>query len=552
LSPTVANSPNNYSKTENRSFNWNIENTITYSKKFDAHDLTVLLGQGAYVENDGGSASVTFRGLPITDYRQASFNFDIPNDNRTTSASDFVNHKISSLFGRVNYSYLDKYIFTGIVRRDGSTRFGPNMKYRVFPSFSLGWNIDKESFWHSNVISSFKLRGGYGETGNDASDDYRYLSIIKGGYNYAIGKDGNVTTGYAPLTLDNPDLHWEKTASTDVGVDLILLKKISLTANYYNKRTIGILRPVLIPGYVGVSDAPWDNVADMKNSGFELEAGYNTNFGDLTFGVNGNVSYNKNVVEKVALDTNFIGGGASFQSMGTITRIQVGQAFNSFWGYKMLGIFQNDAEIQAYKGADGTLIQPNAKPGDIKWADINQDGKITDGEDDKTFLGSSLPKYTFGFTISLGYKNFDFSVFSQGAAGSKIFQGLRRLDMITANYTTRVLDRWHGEGTSTTYPRVNTNSNDNSNGNFSRMSDLYLESGNYLRVKVMQLGYTLPSGIYNKIGLSRVRAFVTAENLFTITKYTGYDPEVGGDVFGVDRGQYPQARTIMGGLQIQF
>jgi hypothetical protein len=287
----------------------------------------------------------------------------------------------------------------------------------------------------------------------------------------------------------------------------------------------------------------------MKNSGIELELGYRNRFGDLNFSVNANGSYLKNTVTYVAADTNFIGGSAGFQSMGTITRIQVGQSVNSFWGYKTMGIFQNEQDIQNYKNKDGQLIQPNARPGDFRWADLNGDGRITDGDLDKTFLGSNIPKYTFGFTINMDFRGFDFMAFAQGVAGNKIFQGLRRLDIISANYSSRAMSRWHGEGTSTDFPRL---SNTDPNRNFSRMSDFYLEDGDYLRLKVLQIGYTLPANVFKKIGASRLRVYVTAENLLTLTKYTGYDPEVGGGVFGIDRGQYPQARGFMGGLQLSF
>jgi len=550
LSSTVSSSKNNYSKTENRSFNWNVENTATYNRIFGNHDITLLLGQGAYVENIGGNTGLTISNLPIDNYRDASFGFDVGLPNRVGFAGDFVEHKISSLFSRLNYSYADKYLFTGIIRRDGSTKFGPNKKYGYFPSFSAGWNVNKESFWNTNnVVSTLKIRGGYGVVGNDASPDFRYLSIVNGGYNYTLGNSGAITTGYAPLTLDNPDLHWEETASADIGFDAQLFKNVTIAFDWFNKKTTGILRPIVIPGYVGVSSNPTGNVADMKNTGVELELGYRNHFGDLNFSVNANGSYIKNTVTYVAKDTNFIAGDASFQSMGTITRTQVGQSYNSFFGYKMLGIFQNEQDIQNYKNKSGGLIQPNARPGDIMWADLNGDGVISSDNLDRTFLGSNLPKYTFGFTVNMDYKGFDFMAFAQGAAGNKIFQGLRRLDILTSNYTTKIMSRWHGEGTSTDFPRL---IDGDPNGNFSRMSDLYLEKGDYLRLKVLQLGYTLPRSLFNKIGVSRLRVYVTAENLFTFTEYTGYDPEVGGGVFGIDRGQYPQARTILGGIQLQF
>jgi TonB-dependent starch-binding outer membrane protein SusC len=551
LSSTVSNtSKNSYNKNENRAFAWNVENTVTYNKRLGDHDFTVLLGQGTYVENIGASVGLTLFNLPISSYQDASFNFDIPLADRDGYAGDRVEHKIYSLFSRLNYSYQDKYLFTGIIRRDGSTKFGPSKKFGIFPSFSAGWNVNKEEFWPSNdVINNLKIRGGYGVVGNDNSADFRYVSRVIGGYNYALGNTGGVTIGYAPETLDNPKLHWEETASADVGFDATVLRNVTVGFDWFNKKTSGILRPVVIPAYVGVSANPYDNIADMKNTGVELELGFRKTFGKLNFSANANGSYIKNTVTYVSSDTNFIGGGASFQSMGNVTRIQVGQSYNSFFGYKRLGVFQNDAEIQAYKNKNGALIQPEARPGDFMWADINGDGTISSDDLDRTFLGSNLPKYVFGFTINMDYKGFDFMAFAQGVAGNKIFQGLRRLDILTSNYSTEALGRWHGEGTSNDFPRL---TDSDPNGNFSKMSDFYLENGDYMRLKVVQLGYTLPNKLFRGSGISRLRVYVTGENLFTFTNYTGYDPEVGGGVFGIDKGQYPQARTILGGLQLSF
>lgn len=549
LSNTVQTNSNNYNKGENRVFNWNLENSLTYSKIFGVHDLTVLVGQAAYVDNNGGNVGMTFFNLPIDSYEDASFNFDVGLSNRDGYSGDFIQHRISSLFGRINYSFDNRYLFTGIIRRDGSTRFGSNMKYGVFPSFSVGWNLHEEAFFNpSSSINRLKFRGGYGVVGNDAMADFRYLSLVVGGFNYAVGRDGTVTTGYAPETLDNPNLHWEETRSADIGFDLDLFNNFSINFDWFNKKTVGILRPVVIPGYVGVSSLPWDNVADMENTGVELEVGYNQSFGDFNISVNANGSFLKNVVTYVAADTNFISGGASFQSMGNVTRIQEGQSYNSFFGYKVLGIFQNEEEIQNYT-QDGEMIQPNARPGDFKWADLDGDGQISSGDLDRTFLGSSLPKYTFGFNVAMDYKGLDFMLFAQGVAGNKIFQGLRRLDILTSNYSTRALSRWHGEGTSDDYPRL---IDSDPNGNFTKMSDFYLEDGDYLRVKLLQVGYSLPGNLTRRIGIQRVRIFATAENLLTLTRYTGYDPEVGGGVFGIDKGQYPQARTFLGGIQVAF
>lgn len=550
LSNTVQSNKNSYGKGENRSFNWNIENTLTYNNTFGDHDITVLVGQGAYVENIGGNVGMTFYNLPIDSYKDASFGFDVGLANRDGYSGDFVEHKISSLFARLNYAYQDKYLLTGIIRRDGSTKFGANKKYGYFPSFSAGWNVHREDFFRNvSAINILKIRGGYGVVGNDASADFRYLSLVVGGFNYSLGNSGAVTTGYAPQTLDNPNLHWEETRSADVGFDAVFLDHFNMSFDWFNKKTVGILRTVAIPGYVGVSSDPWDNVADMKNTGLELELGYKKQFGDWNLSINANGSYVKNTVTYVAADTNFVGGGASFQSMGAVTRIQVGQSYNSFFGYKTLGIFQNEQEIQSYKNKTGDLIQPDARPGDFKWADLDGDGKITSGDLDKTFLGSNLPKYTFGFTVNLDYKGFDLMAFAQGAAGNKIFQGLRRLDILTANYSTRAMSRWHGEGTSNDFPRL---VDSDPNGNFTKMSDFYLENGDYLRLKLLQIGYTIPNRLVKKAGINRLRVYITAENLATLTKYTGYDPEVGGGVFGIDKGQYPQARSFLGGIQLSF
>jgi len=540
---------NNYYKQTEKVFNWNIENTINYTRKFDDHNFTILLGQGAYVDNNGGGQSVTLYDLPVSNYKDASFSFNIPDaTNRVGGAWDFVEHKLTSLFSRLNYDYKEKYMFTGILRRDGSSRFGANHKYGVFPSFSLGWVVSKESFWKwADVVDQLKIRGGYGVVGNDAISNFGYLSTVTGGFNYTIGSSGAITPGYAPASLDNPDLRWEQTSQANIGFDAQLLNSITMTFDYYKKKTTGILRPITIPGYVGVSSSPVGNIADMENQGLEFEVGYRKKIGKLNFSVNGNVAYLQNKVLFIASDANYISGDASFQSMGEVTRTQEGQSYNSFYGYKTAGIFQSWADVNNYKNTSGTLIQPGAHPGDLRWVDTNNDGAIT--EADKTFLGTSIPKYTFGLTINLEYKNFDFMAFASGAAGNKIFQGLRRLDISNSNWQTVALSRWTGEGTSNSYPRLTSN---DTNGNFTKMSDFYLEKGDYLRLKVVQLGYSLPSNLYKKIGASKLRFYLSSENLLTLTKYSGYDPEIGGGVFGIDKGVYPQARSFMLGVQLQF
>ncbi len=550
LSPTVGTSQNSLSRNTNQGFGWNIENTVSYGDTFGKHNLTLLLGQGTYVNGINSGTYTNYQNLPVTSFRDASFNYEIPVSQRLGGAYTGNEHRVISLFSRLNYNYDEKYLFTGIIRRDGSSNFGPNNKFGIFPSFSAGWNISNEDFWAQNdIINTLKLRAGYGVTGNDAIAPNGYLALISGGRNYTFGRTGDqISIGYSPNAPANPDLKWEETSQLNIGADARLFRNTTMTLEYYKKKTTGILQYFDLPGYVGATGSPLGNVADMENRGVELELGYNKNFGDFNFSANGNISYLENEVTFLGEDKDFItNGAAGFQSMGDITRTQVGVAYNSFYGYRTAGIFQTREEINSYTGSNGNIIQPNAVPGDFRWVDTNGDGTISD--DDKQFLGSPLPKYTFGLTLNMNFKAFDFMVFTQGAAGNKIFQGLRRLDIQNANYSTRALSRWTGEGTSNDYPRL---TNNDLNGNFSKASDFYLEDGDYLRIKIAQLGYSLPTDIIKGIGAQKFRIYVTGENLFTFTDYTGYDPEIGGNVLGIDRGYYPQARSFLFGANLQF
>lgn len=549
LNPTFKTTQNNLSRNTNKAFAWNIENTASYRKSVGSHNFNLLLGQATYIDGLTSGTSVTYTNLPVDSYKDASFNFNLPASQKTGGAYTGQEHRLFSLFSRLTYDYNEKYLFTGVIRRDGSSNFGQNNKYGIFPSFSGGWVVSKEGFWKdNNVVNTLKIRAGYGIVGSEAIPANGYLALIGGGRNYTFGSDGTtIVSGNSPDAPSNPDLRWEETSTFNVGFDAKLFNDFNLTLEFYDKKTTGILQRVNLPGYVGATGLPLGNVADMSNIGIELELGYRKRIGELNLSANGNVSYLKNEVTNLGQGKTFIPGGASFQSMGDITRTQVGQAYNSFYGYKTAGIFQNIADVNAYKNAGGTAIQPNAKPGDFRWVDTNGDGTISD--EDKQYLGSAIPKFSFGLTVNLDYKGFDMMVSTQGVAGNKIFQGLRRLDIASANYQTSAMGRWTGEGTSNSYPRL---TNDDSNGNFTKASDFYLENGDYFRFKLIQLGYSLPSSLVNHIGASRLRLYVTGENLFTFTKYTGYDPEIGGDIMGIDRGYYPQAKSFIFGVNLQF
>ncbi|KAB5487649.1 MULTISPECIES: SusC/RagA family TonB-linked outer membrane protein [Flagellimonas] len=549
LTSSFVTSQNSLSRNTNKGFGWNIENTASYNKALGGHDFTVLLGQGVYVDNITEGQSITYNNIPVNNYKDASFNFDIPTEQINASAYTGVIHKVTSLFARLNYAFQEKYLFTGIVRRDGSSRFGSNNKFGIFPSFSAGWVANKENFWpENNIVNQLKIRGSYGVTGSDQIGDFKYLSTIGDGRNYAVGNTGSVVIGNSPDAPANPDLKWEETSQTNIGLDATLFNGLNVTFDWYYKKTTGILRDVPLPGYVGATGSPAGNVADMENKGVDLGLSYNKSFGDLRFSLSGNMSTVHNEVTFLGEGVEFLSGGTTVQaSTFPITRTQVGQPVNSFFGFVTDGIFQNQAEIDAYVNSEGQPMQPVARPGDFRWKDVDGDGSITDN--DRDFIGSSIPKVTFGINLNVNYKNFDLLVFAQGAAGNKIFQALRRLDIGSANFQTSALGRWSGEGSSNTFPRLTTN---DTNKNFTNPSDFYLEDGDYLRFKTIQFGYTLPQDVLGKVGISKIRLYVTGENLITFTKYTGFDPEIGGNVFGIDRGYYPQARTGMLGINLQF
>ncbi|QDH79170.1 TonB-dependent receptor [Echinicola soli] len=549
LNATNVSNQTNFTRGQNRRFDWNLENTISYTKSIDKHNFTILLGQGAYLDNRGRSTSVTFFNVPADNFDDASLNFKVPNDQRSADGSEGAGHTVSSLFARANYNYAEKYLLEALVRRDGSSRFGPNNRYGIFPSFSAGWVVSQEAFWPTNAVVDFlKVRGGYGIVGNDNIGDFAFLSTIGSGRNYTIGNTGSYAIGYSPNAPSNPDLKWEETSQANIGFEATLFGDFNITFDWYKKVTKGILQNPRIPGYVGAISNPAANIADMENTGVELELGYRKLLGEVELSLNGNVSYLQNEVTNLGTEISYLSGGQSFQASSyPITRTAVGQSMNSFYGFQTQGIFQTVEDVENYTNGDGEMIQPDAQPGDFIWADLDEDGQIT--EADRTFIGNPTPTWSYGFTASVQWNNFDLVFFGQGVAGNKIFQGLRRLDIGNANWQTEVLDRWTGPGTSNDHPRIVEG---DPNKNFNNPSDFYLEDGDYFRIKTLQLGYTLPKSITQKAGMNRARIYVMSENLATFTKYTGYDPEIGGGVMSIDRGIYPQARSYMLGVQIGF
>lgn len=546
LNASLTNDETKYWRNSNNGLIWSLENTASYNRTIGKHSFTALLGQSSYVNNSKG-IGVTYQGIPATTFEEASMNFGISADNKTSYGYENPEYKLASLFARLIYNYEEKYLFTGIIRRDGSSRFGSNNKFGVFPSASIGWVPSLENFWPKNdAVNFLKLRASYGVTGNDRLRDFAYLATVSSGRNYTFGYDNQII-GYSPDAPANSDLRWEQTTQSNFGIEANLFQYFTLVFDLFSKNTTDMLMVVDLPGYVGAEGGQYQNVASLTNKGFEVEFGYRQQVGEINLNIKGNASYVKNEITDIGAKE-FL-DGASFQaSEFTITRTAVGQPIGSFYGYEILGVFKKQSEILSYTDPNtGNLIQPNAQLGDFKFADLNGDGKITG--DDRTFIGDPTPTWSYGFTANASYKGFDLLIFVQGVAGNQIFNGLRRLDIPYANWTSDALDRWTSENPFTDFPRLVAG---DPNKNFSRPSAFYLSSGSYARLKTIQLGYSLPESLRNKIGLQKTRLYVGSNNLFTLTKYQGFDPEIGGGSFGIDRGVYPQARSFIVGVDVTF
>ena len=539
---------------------WQIENTLSYDKTIGAHSFNVLLGQSATKfkgdELGGGRWDLVNPQKPSINYSTGDIVYSEDASGNITGASAHFNvyggpyteHRLSSMFARVGYDFDERYMLQATVRRDGSSRFGSNNKYGVFPSFSLGWNIMNENFMEKtrSWLSNMKLRVSWGKNGNDNIGDFLYTTLTSMGSNYYFGKNSNMTIGSKANRLANPDLKWEESEQTDIGLDFGFFNgALTFTADYFIKKTNGMIIEMPIPSYVGESK-PFGNVGDMENSGFEFELGYRGHVGDFNYSIKGNASYLHNELKNLGNDTGFLNYGINQFSDGG-TRAENGQPFPFFYGYKTAGVFQNTAEVNAYVNSKGNLIQPNAIPGDLRFVDMNGDGQIT--SDDRTNIGNGTPDWTFGLNLGAEYKGFDFNLFLQGVAGVDVFDATYRQDMVSGNYPSWMLDRWSGEGTSNRVPRLALGDSKNW-----VCSDLYVQDGSYLRLKNISLGYTLPRSLTQKAKISRLRMYVMAENLFTWTKYWGYDPEIGSGStsLGVDYGVYPQARTWTVGFNLSF
>lgn len=522
-----------------------VENLLTFDRTFGEHKISALAGY-TYQDSRFRHIQAYGEGLP-----QGLEEIDAATTNRSNEGNSWRS-VLTSILGRVFYSYQNKYLFTATIRRDGSSKFGKNNRYGYFPSFSLGWNVAEEKFMENvHWLDQLKLRGGYGVLGNQEIDNYQYSSTITTGINYPDG-NGGLLQGAFPKNFANPDIKWEETAMTNVGIDFMAFNnRLSLTADYYVKNTKDILLTVPIPISSGGANDPIRNAGKIRNNGFEFNLGWMDQPNpDISYGINLIGSFNKNKVIAMGSESGSIKGGSTNQNI-TTSETKAGCPIGGYWLISTAGYFNSQEEVDAY-AKDGKKIQPAAEPGDIKFVDANNDGVIND--DDRVFQGSPFPDFTFALNGNMRYKNFDLSIGLQGVLGNKIYNATRQtLEDGTkgSNFLASCLDYWTPENKNASHPRLTW---DDPNRNTRAESDRYLENGSYLRLRSVQLGYTFPQTWF-KGAIQHARVYINAENLFTITSYSGYSPDVNADnanYRGFDNFIYPTNRTFMLGLNVTF
>lgn len=543
---------------------WITTTTLRYDKTFERHKLMLL-----------GGTSYEIYNTEYTNARGTGFISEDKSQRYLSAATEIAwlqggreEWAMQSYFGRLDYSFADKYLLSASFRADGSSKFRKHNRWGYFPSVSGGWRISEEAFFEplkDKAVQNFKLRASWGQLGNqDLGSNYPTKVIVANttdndGYNTIFGAGETLSFGRYESTLENPDLKWEVTTQTDFGFDISFLNKFDFGFDYFIKKSSDVLFEAPIPSLAGVSGGRWMNVAGVKNKGFDMNLSYTTKMKDFNISAYGNFSKVKNEVTSMGT-----GNANMFTSSyrGTnITRTRVGEPIAHFYGYKNGGVFKSQEEIDSYVNSEGKKIQPSAKVGDLKFLDINGDG-VLDSKD-QTNIGNGFPDFTYGFGADLGYKGFDLSFFFQGVAGYDIFNALKYEGMfVDARYNqfAAILDRYHstnnpgGNG-----PRVTVSDKNNNR----RFSDYYIDKGDYLRLKTLTIGYTLDKALTKKLKMQKLRLYVTMQNLLTFTSYKGFDPELGetyaNDLdqsgvreIGVDRGQFPQPRTFIMGVNINF
>lgn len=519
---------------------------------FEDHNVTATLGTTIY-KTFGSGLFATGYDVPNNDWAYADISLATGTgaDGVRDVSSYAFDERRMSVFGRLQYDYKGKYLLSAMLRRDMSTKFGPNNRVAYFPSATAGWVVSDEEFLNdSSLINFLKLRVSYGVLGNDQIPNNGYVGQLNGEATYVF--DGILTNGVAIGQLPNPDLQWEEAKKFDVGLDFrILDNKIDVTTDYFiNKRDNLLISNIPVSGIAGVyapgGSSPTINAGGVENRGFEFAINYKD---DLSENLKLSVSYNlttlTNEVTEVNNSTGFIEGGTFGVGQPAISRMEVGQPIGYFYGYKTDGIFQNQAEADAHPSQ--LPLGANASPGDLRYVDVNNDGVID--TDDRTNLGDPIPDVTMGLNLTLNWKNLDFTAYAFASIGNDMVRNYERT-LTDVNQLNYVLDRWTGEGTSNTVPRVTTAATTNN-----VFSDYFVEDASYLRLQNVQLGYNLPADVIESMGFTKVRLYCGVNNLVTLTKYRGYDPgatsgaPIGG---GIDFGFYPIPRTYLFGLNLNF
>ncbi|MBF0651469.1 TonB-dependent receptor [Dysgonomonas sp. GY75] len=522
----------------NKSLTYLWDNTLTYIDTFNEnHHLNVMIGSSAQ-NNVYNKMNASVQGFLSDKNNQLSNGLNQPTVGGTKN--DWA---LLSFMGRVNYNYTDKYLLTLTVRRDGSSRFSKDNRWGTFPSVAAAWRLSEEAFYQKNKwVNDIKVRAGYGVTGNQwGINEYAYFTKLKTGQYVFNGTP--VSTLY-PLVMPNPDVKWETVKQWNAGIDLSLIdQRINLSLDGYIKNTTDMLVPMAVPITTGYSDiyVPSINAGKVRNTGWELTISSRNLTGELEWNTDLNVSYNKNKVismnEGVPLFT-----GDDINMTKVLVNSE-GNPINSFYGYVTNGLFQNWDQVN-----NASIQVPGGTaPGDIRFSDLDNNGVINDN--DRTYIGNPTPEWSFSMNNSFAYKNFDLQIFLQGVAGNDIYNANRIWQegmAVPQNQTAKVLDRWTGEGTSNSVPRA-VYSDPNKNA---RHSSRFVEDGSYLRIKNLTLGYTLPQAISKKAYLQTVRMYMSCQNLYTMTKYSGFDPEVGAN--GIDLSTYPLTRTISFGVNVKF
>lgn len=549
---------------------WNTTNTINYKFDVKNHHFDILAGT-EYSESRpdfGFQLNATASDAITADLNHAYMSLMKNNTQATVSGNPYGDSRGMSYFGRLNYDFAEKYMFTAIFRADGSSVFAPGHRWGYFPSFSAGWVVSNEKFMQStsNWLSFLKLRAGWGQNGNKSIGAFQYeAAFAYDAYSmYSFGNAKDVPTKGASLSrLANEELTWETSEQLDLGFDARFFGgKLSLVFDWYKKTTKDLLLQVPVSPTTGFS-SQLKNAGTVRNTGIEVALNWRDQIGkDFEYNIGYNIAYNKNKVTEVNSSQKYNNGGSDLLAQGTgyMARFEEGQPIGYFWGYKTAGPIQNEADLAAYKATlkDGDAVNSlqgsDLKVGDLKFVDTNGDGMIT--AEDKTNLGDPNPDVTMGITLGASFKGFDLNVTGYAALGQQVARSYRKFtDGEYENYTTEVFDYWVGEGTSDKFPLLATM---NRGVNWQSISDLYIENAGYFRLQNLTLGYDFTK-VWKQSPFQQLRLYFAAQNLFTITKYKGMDPENGmalnGNepwVTGVDVGNYPQPRTYMVGVNIKF